>query len=127
MVVLGLGIGLIGLHTLIHHSLQEVRESHKYKPPPIKPQYIDQNTEDKIPNRTLDVLRQSSNDNVKDVAKRIIIDRALYDGETIWLICEDAKQGNPVALRALRDLIVTQSKYYPLVHAIVKLTSLQTH
>ena len=105
----GLGVTVISLFGLVNYSLRFVRDAQVLKPPTIKPQYIDQTTEDALMPDTLRTLISSPNRSISTTASRIILDRAVHDKETVSAVLKEVQRrdmdARERALRALQMLV----------------------
>lgn len=117
ILALGLGASVLLLFTAVNYSLRSVRDVQKVTPPVVKPQYIDQKTEDALMPETLRELVKSPNRSINTVASRIILDRAVHDEETIEVVLREVQRRDVDAReRALRALhmLLSESKLLPL-------------
>lgn len=117
ILALGLGASVLLLFTAVKYSLRSVRDAQKVTPLVVKPQYIDQKTEDALMPETLRQLVESPNRSINTVASRIILDRAVHDEETIEAVLREVQRRDVDAReRALRALhmLLSESKLLPL-------------
>ena len=117
ILALGLGASVLLLFTAVNYSLRSVRDARKVTPPVVKPQYIDQKTEDALMPETLRELVKSPNRSINTVASRIILDRAVHDAETIEAVLREVQKRDVDAReRALRALhmLVSESMLFAL-------------
>lgn len=83
MVVVGLTAAFVGVVATMRMLLQQWRDGTEIKPQQPTTQYITQETEDSLKPGTLDMLLGHYNFAIREVAAKIVCDRAVNDGETI--------------------------------------------
>lgn len=83
MVVVGLTAAFVGVVATMRVLLQQWRDGTEIKPQQPTTQYITQETEDSLKPSTLDMLLGHYNFAIREVAAKIVCDRAVNDGETI--------------------------------------------
>jgi len=105
-------VGAVGIYSL----LEQWRADAVVIPPQPKTQYITQDTEDSLKPATLESLLDHYNYAVRDVASKIIIDRAINDEHVVdVLLWGITRPDYDVRLKNLRCLaIVTDIRRFPL-------------
>ncbi|KAK7719620.1 hypothetical protein SLS64_001797 [Diaporthe eres] len=83
VVVVGLTAAFVGVIATMRVLLQQWRDGTEIKPQQPTTQYITQETEDSLRPSTLDMLLGHYNFAIREVAAKIVCDRAVNDGETI--------------------------------------------
>lgn len=83
MVVVGLTAAFVGVVATMRVLLHQWRDGTEIKPQQPTTQYITQETEDSLRPSTLDMLLGHYNFAIREVAAKIVCDRAVNDGETI--------------------------------------------
>lgn len=114
LLALGLGASVLVLFSIVSINLRSIRDAQKVEPQVVKPQYIDQKTEDALTPDTLRVLVSSPNRSISTVASRIILDRALHDKETLEAVLREVQRRDVDAReRALRvlQMLVSESMF----------------
>jgi hypothetical protein len=81
--LLGIGIATFGIVTTMIKILSSIRDENEIPPIEPKTQYITQDTEDALQPDTLDTLIDHPNYSIRDVAIKILCDRAINDPETL--------------------------------------------
>jgi hypothetical protein len=83
MVVVGITAAFVGVVATMRVLLQQWRDGTEIKPQQPTTQYITQETEDSLKPSTLEMLLGHYNFAIREVAAKIVCDRAVNDGETI--------------------------------------------
>lgn len=83
VVVVGLTAAFVGVVATMRVLLHQWRDGTEIKPQQPTTQYITQETEDSLRPSTLDMLLGHYNFAIREVAAKIVCDRAVNDGETI--------------------------------------------
>lgn len=110
--------------SLVMKMLIHFRDSTIIKEPSAKTQYISQKTEDSLAPSTLDKLINSTTYSIREIAARIVCDRALHDESTIeallWYITRPDLEQREKGLRAL-FMLATKCGY--LLHLLRSLAN----
>ncbi|KAG7127001.1 hypothetical protein HYQ45_010134 [Verticillium longisporum] len=105
VVLIGIGAATISMVTMMTQALVWVRDDNEVKPTPLKPQYITQDTEDSLQLGTLDKLLAHSNYSIRDIANKILCDRAVNDPDTVqYLLYDITRPDYDTRMQALRAL-----------------------
>ncbi|GJC92245.1 cytoskeleton-associated protein [Colletotrichum higginsianum] len=83
VILVGIGAATFGLVTMMTQMLTYIRDDNEVKVTPPKTQYITQETEDALGLDTLDKLLCHPNFSIRDVAIKILCDRAVNDPDTV--------------------------------------------
>ncbi|KAF4782018.1 hypothetical protein HER10_EVM0006549 [Colletotrichum scovillei] len=83
IILVGIGAATFGLVTMMTQMLTYIRDDNEVKVTPPKTQYITQETEDALGLDTLDKLLCHPNFSIRDVAIKILCDRAVNDSGTV--------------------------------------------
>lgn len=83
VVLIGIGIATFGMITGMTQILTSIRNLNEVKVPQPKTQYITQETEDSLELDTLEKLLAHTNFSIRDVAVKILCDRAVNDPTTV--------------------------------------------
>ncbi|ROT37308.1 hypothetical protein SODALDRAFT_324935 [Sodiomyces alkalinus F11] len=83
VILAGIGITTFTMVSVMTQALVWARDENEVKPTPPKTQYITQDTEDALQLETLDKLVAHPNYSIRDIATKILCDRAVNDNETI--------------------------------------------
>ncbi|KAM0204659.1 hypothetical protein ACHAPA_001897 [Fusarium lateritium] len=82
LVLLTLGLATFGVVSTVFTALTIIRDDNEIPPPQPKTQYITQDTEDSLQLETLEKLLDHPNYSIREVAIKILCDRAVNDPET---------------------------------------------
>ncbi|RMJ12461.1 hypothetical protein CDV36_007865 [Fusarium kuroshium] len=82
VVLVSLGLATFGLVSTIFTTLTYIRDENEIPPAQPKTQYITQDTEDSLELETLEKLLDHPNYSIRDIAIKILCDRAINDRET---------------------------------------------
>ncbi|KAM0332329.1 hypothetical protein ACHAQA_002606 [Verticillium albo-atrum] len=105
VVLIGISAATISMVTMMTQALLWVRDDNEVKPVTLKPQYITQDTEDSLQLGTLDKLLAHSNYSIRDIANKILCDRAVNDPETVqYLLYDITRPDYDTRMQALRAL-----------------------
>ncbi|PHH83621.1 hypothetical protein CDD82_6067 [Ophiocordyceps australis] len=111
-----IGLAAFGIVSTMLTVLAKIRDANEIAPVEPKTQYITQETEDALPNTTLDTLLQHPNVSIRDVATRILCDRAINNKETLDILLHGLAQEKYdhriKSLRALNLLMGLSSSIY---------------
>ncbi|KAK2046993.1 hypothetical protein LZ31DRAFT_564149 [Colletotrichum somersetense] len=83
VILVGIGAATFGMITMMTQMLTYIRDDNEVKITPPKTQYITQETEDALGLETLDKLLCHPNFSIRDVAIKILCDRAVNDPDTV--------------------------------------------
>ncbi|KAG6016344.1 hypothetical protein E4U43_003871 [Claviceps pusilla] len=83
VLLISFGFAAFGIIATITTTLELIRDRNEIPPKEPKTQYITQETEDSLELSTLEQLLQHPNHSIKEVATRILCDRAINDHETL--------------------------------------------
>jgi H+/gluconate symporter-like permease len=107
--LIGMCAALVGTIPLMYWLLEFVRQESEIKPPQPKTQYINQDTEDSLELSTLGTLLDHYNFAIREMAAKIICDRAINDPVTLptlfWGITRPDYDERVKNLRALAMII----------------------
>ncbi|KAE9578690.1 hypothetical protein CGCF415_v013324 [Colletotrichum fructicola] len=104
-VLLGIGVATFGMVTMMTQMLTYIRDENEVKASPPKTQYITQETEDSLGLETLDKLLCHPNFSIRDVAIKILCDRAVNDTDTVrYLLYGITRPDYDTRMRSLRAL-----------------------
>lgn len=119
VVVVGLTAAFVGVVATMRVLLQQWRDGTEIKPQQPTTQYITQETEDSLRPSTLDMLLGHYNFAIREVAAKIVCDRAVNDGETIdyllWGITRpdyDERMKNLRTLAFITDPRMSYHRWY---------------
>lgn len=105
------GLAAFGIVFTVTTNLTIIRDDNEVPPKEPKTQYITQETEDSLAIHTLDTLVSHHNYSIREVAIKILCDRALNDKTTFALLLDGITQrdhdGREKCLRALSLVIRT--------------------
>ncbi|KAH7376531.1 hypothetical protein B0T11DRAFT_324417 [Plectosphaerella cucumerina] len=105
VVLIGIGVVTFSVVSLMTQALTCVRDDNEVKPTPPKTQYITQETEDSLQLDTLDKLLAHSNYSIRDIATKILCDRAVNDPDTVqFLLINITEPEYDVRMQSLRAL-----------------------
>lgn len=82
VVLATLGLATFGLVSTVLAALTMIRDDNEIPPPQPKTQYITQDTEDSLQLDTLEKLLDHPNYSIREIAIKILSDRAVNDPET---------------------------------------------
>ena len=82
VVLVTLGVATFGVVSTVFTALTVIRDDNEIPPPQPKTQYITQDTEDSLQIVTLEKLLDHPNFSIREVAIKILCDRAVNDPET---------------------------------------------
>ena len=83
VILVAIGIASVGLVSALVASLAVIKKDNEVKPSQLKTQYITQDTEDSLQIETLDKLMGHPTFSVRDIAMRILCDRAINDPDVM--------------------------------------------
>ncbi|KAG6040861.1 hypothetical protein E4U41_006833 [Claviceps citrina] len=83
VLLISFGLAALGIIGTITTTLELIRDQNEIPPKEPKTQYITQETEDSLELSTLEQLLQHPNYSIKEVATKILCDRAINDNETL--------------------------------------------
>lgn len=83
VIVVGLAAAVVGVVATMRMLLTRLRDEAEIKQHQPATQYITQETEDSLKPSTLETLLGHYNFSIRDIAYKIVTDRAVNDGETI--------------------------------------------
>ncbi|KAG5938199.1 hypothetical protein E4U53_008063 [Claviceps sorghi] len=83
VLLISFGFAALGIFGTIITTLGHIRDRYEIPPKEPKTQYITQETEDSLALGTLEQLLQHPNYSIKEVATKILCDRAINDSETL--------------------------------------------
>lgn len=83
VIVMGLAAAVVGVVATMRMFLTRLRDEAEIKQPQPTTQYITQETEDSLKPNTLDTLLAHYNFAIREIAGKIVTDRAVNDGESI--------------------------------------------
>jgi hypothetical protein len=83
VILVSIGVATFGLVTMMANALTMIRDDNEVKTPQPKTQYITQETEDSLTLDTLDKLLGHPNYSIREIAVKILCDRAVNDSDTI--------------------------------------------
>jgi hypothetical protein len=86
VVLLGIGVMTTAIVSSLYYTLKAIREDKVIRPVAPKTQYITQESEDALPLDTVDKLIQHPNFWIRDVATRILCDRAVNGSDALTLL-----------------------------------------
>ncbi|KAF6842470.1 cytoskeleton-associated protein [Colletotrichum musicola] len=105
VVLVGIGIATFGLITGMTQILTLIRNDNEVKVPQPKTQYITQETEDSLELETLEKLLAHTNFSIRDVAVKILCDRAVNDPTTVrYLLHGITRPDYDTRMQSLRAL-----------------------
>lgn len=105
IVLLGIAVATFGMVTMMTQMLTYIRDENEVKASPPKTQYITQETEDSLGLETLDKLLCHPNFSIRDVAIKILCDRAVNDTDTVrYLLYGITRPDYDTRMRSLRAL-----------------------
>ncbi|OLN88586.1 hypothetical protein CCHL11_01843 [Colletotrichum chlorophyti] len=105
VILVGIGAATFGMVTLMTHMLRSIRDDNEVKVSPPKTQYITQETEDALGLDTLDKLLCHPNFSIRDIAIKILCDRAVNDSETVrYLLYGITRPDYDTRMQSLRAL-----------------------
>lgn len=111
VILVGIGVTTFAMVTFMTQALVVVRDENEVKPAPPKAQYITQETEDALQLDTLDKLLAHPNYSIRDIATRILCDRAVNDDQTIqYLLYNITRPDYDTRLQSLRALATLLSQ-----------------
>ncbi|PHH60412.1 hypothetical protein CDD81_1690 [Ophiocordyceps australis] len=100
-----IGLAAFGIVSTMLTVLAKIRDANEITPVEPKTQYITQETEDALPNSTLDTLLQHPNVSIRDVATRILCDRAINNKEILEILLHGlAQEQYEYRIKSLRAL-----------------------
>lgn len=116
LVIVGLTAAIIGVVATARMLLTQMRDTAEIKPPQPTTQYITQETEDSLKPTTLDTILGHYNYAIREIAAKIVCDRAVNDGESIdillWGITRPEYDERMKCLRTLAFITDPRTKYY---------------
>lgn len=83
VILMGIGLAAFGIVGTMTSVLTMIRDAHAIDPKQPKTQYITQDTEDSLELGTLEKLLLHPNYSIREVATKILCDRAINDNETL--------------------------------------------
>ena len=83
VILVSLGLATFGIVSTVLTALTIIRDDNEIPPTQPKTQYITQETEDSLQLETLEKLLDHPNYSIREVAVKILCDRAVNDPETI--------------------------------------------
>ncbi|KAG6004445.1 hypothetical protein E4U21_001067 [Claviceps maximensis] len=83
VLLISFGLAAFGIIATVTTTLELIRDRNEIPPKEPKTQYITQETEDSLELSTLEQLLQHPNYSIKEVATKILCDRAINDSETL--------------------------------------------
>ncbi|KAG5927448.1 hypothetical protein E4U42_002251 [Claviceps africana] len=83
VLLISIGLAALGIIGTVTTTLEYIRDQYEIPPKEPKTQYITQETEDSLELSTLEKLLQHPNYSIKEVATKILCDRAVNDSETL--------------------------------------------
>lgn len=105
VLILGLAAAAVGIFATIRISLIKMRDEAEIKQKQPTTQYITQETEDSLKPNTLDTLLFHYNYAIRDIAGKIVTDRAVNDSESInYLLWGITRPDYDERLKCLRTL-----------------------
>ncbi|EHA58378.1 hypothetical protein MGG_04471 [Pyricularia oryzae 70-15] len=117
---IGAGIGLLATATIgiVYFFLEAVQDSNEVTLPPPKATYITQETEDSLQPDTLESLLGHYNYAIREVASKIVCDRALNDPATVdFLLWGITRPDYDERFRSLRTLaLITDQAHLSILH-----------
>lgn len=118
LMVVGLALGAVSAICLMHAALTRLRDDAEVKQQQPTTQYITQDTEDSLRSNTLDTLLGHYNYAIREIASKIVTDRAVNDGESIdYLLWGITRPDYDKRLRCLRTLAyITDPRTSPRSH-----------
>ena len=82
VILVSLGLATFGIISTVVTALTIIRDDNEIPPPQPKTQYITQETEDSLQLETLEKLLDHPNYSIREIAIKILCDRAVNDQET---------------------------------------------
>ncbi|KAI5465924.1 hypothetical protein BGZ63DRAFT_347566 [Mariannaea sp. PMI_226] len=105
IILVSLGLATFGIVNTIFTALTMIRDDNEIPPPQPKTQYITQDTEDSLQIETLEKLLDHPNYSIREIAIKILCDRAVNDAEVIdVLLYEITRPNYNDRMRGLRTL-----------------------
>lgn len=105
VILISIGVATFSMVSLMTQALTWVRDDNEVKATPAKTQYITQDTEDSLQLDTLDKLLTHSNYSIRDIATKILCDRAVNDPDTVqFLLVNITNPEYDVRMQNLRAL-----------------------
>lgn len=105
VIVVSLTAAVVGVVATMHLFLAWVRDEAEIKQQQPATQYITQDTEDSLKPNTLNTLLEHYNFSIREIAGKIVTDRAVNDGESIdYLLWGITRPDYDERLRCLRTL-----------------------
>lgn len=105
VLVVGLAAAVVGVVATMRVFLARVRDEAEIKQQQPTTQYITQETEDSLKSNTLNTLLEHYNFAIREIAGKIVTDRAVNDGESIdYLLWGITRPDYDERLRCLRTL-----------------------
>lgn len=113
-----IGVMTFAIVTTMVTSLTIIRDGNELPPPQPKTQYITQDTEDSLQLKTVEKLLEHPNYSVREVANKILFDRAINDPDAVRLlltgITDPSHDERIKSLRALWALMNGEPKTHEL-------------
>jgi hypothetical protein len=81
-ILISIGLATFGIVSSVVTILTIIRDDNEIPPPQPKTQYITQDTEDSLQSETLEKLLEHPNYSIREIAIKILCDRAVNDAET---------------------------------------------
>jgi hypothetical protein len=105
VILVSLGLATFSIVSSIYTVLTIIRDENEIPPPQPKTQYITQDTEDSLQLETLEKLLDHPNFSIREIAIKILCDRAVNDPDIIeGLLYEITKRNYDDRMRGLRTL-----------------------
>lgn len=116
VLIVGLTAAIVGVVTTARMLLTQVRDKAEIKPPQPTTQYITQETEDSLKPTTLDTILGHYNYAIREIAAKIVCDRAVNDGESVdyllWGITRPDYDERMKCLRTLAFITDPRTNYH---------------
>lgn len=105
LVIVGLAAVIVSAVSTAHAIATILRDKSEIKPPQPTTQYITQDTEDSLKPTTLDTILGHYNYAIREIAAKIVCDRAVNDGESIdYLLWGITRPDYDERMKCLRTL-----------------------
>lgn len=105
VVIVGLTTAIVGVVATVRMLLTQIRDKAEIKPPQPTTQYITQETEDSLKPSTLDTILGHYNYAIREIAAKIVCDRAVNDGESLdYLLWGITRPDYDERMKCLRTL-----------------------
>lgn len=105
LIIVGLMAVVVGVVSTVRIFTTQVLDQAEIKPPQPTTQYITQDTEDSLKPATLDTILGHYNYAIREIAAKIVCDRAVNDGESMdYLLWGIARPDYDERMKCLRTL-----------------------